>query len=230
MAWPGRETHASYSRQVALGVCWRELVPVIAAPARFLREPACIGASCEVLGASASALCCHDCGLALCRHAPSAPRPRAAAPERAARAQDVDEGYNDEMAGHGKEKREREPMMPPTGLPAHFSMAGTAEHAIVRHFLGFRLSQTVSGHAQGLIRARRNCHYCEDVLLLPDALAPPFAAASKGLAAREIMLTVVLCLPAGSPGVRAAEAVPGGQAAPAHAARHCYSGALHEQS
>ncbi len=94
-------------------------------------------AHCE-LGARASVLCCHRCcvaGCNACIRRVCAPRPRAASSERAARAQDVDEGYNDEMAGHGKEKREREPMMPPTGLPAHFSMAGTAEHAIVRPLL-----------------------------------------------------------------------------------------------
>ena len=33
------------------------------------------------------------------------------------------------MANQGKKEA---PRAPPTGLPAHFSMAGTAEHAIVR--------------------------------------------------------------------------------------------------
>ena len=43
--------------------------------------------------------------------------------------QDADEGYTDALAGQGKKEA---PKAPPTGLPAHFSMAGTAEHAIVR--------------------------------------------------------------------------------------------------
>ncbi|KAK9837309.1 hypothetical protein WJX81_005363 [Elliptochloris bilobata] len=44
-----------------------------------------------------------------------------------ARIEDGDEGYCDALANQGKKEA---PKAPPTGLPAHFSMAGTAEHAI----------------------------------------------------------------------------------------------------
>ena len=57
--------------------------------------------------------------------------------------QDADEGYTDALAKQGKKEA---PKAPPMGLPAHFSMVGTAEHAIVRPVL--------DGPSLGLAQAR----------------------------------------------------------------------------
>jgi len=58
-----RETRASVGGNWR-SLCCRNVVPVTATPARLVGEPACTAASCKLLGASASALCCHHVCLA----------------------------------------------------------------------------------------------------------------------------------------------------------------------